>query len=851
MALSAGDRLGPYEILAALGAGGMGEVYRARDPRVGRDVAIKVSKDQFSERFEREARAVAALNHPNICHLYDVGPNYLVMELVEGESPKGPLPLEEGLRLGRQIAAALEAAHEKGIVHRDLKPGNIKITPDGTVKVLDFGLAKLPPMASSSAGENSPTLTMGATVAGMILGTAAYMSPEQARGKVADKRADIWAFGVVLYELITGHKLFQGEDVTEILASVVKEQPDLSQVPDTVRPLLERCLDKDPRKRLRDIGDMELLLAKPVPPPSREPARTRPVAWIVAGAATVGLAVVSFLYFRESPPEPRPIRFEIRPPEKASFDFFELSPDGRSIAFTGGGLLWLRALDSLEARSFPGSDGAGFPFWSPDSQNIAFFAGGKLKRVAAAGGPPLTICDAPALAGGTWGSKGIILFSTIASINQVPESGGSPTPLVKQDGLVHVMPQFLPDDQHFLETTLGKADESGVFLRSLGGKPPVRLLPDQVPTTYAPAVSGSAGHLMFVRSGTLMAQPFDPRGFRLTGPAFPVVEHIASIFTLGLYSASRDGSLIYVAGQGNEGANAQLVWKDRTGKTIGAFGPPGNYLQFRLAPDEKRLVYMEPSGNDIWALDSVRGIPSRLTFDPAADNLPILSYDGQQVLWPSNRRGSFDLYVKSANGTGEDRLLVKMGTSTGWGTDWSRDGRFILFQRPGEKTGQDLWVAPQSTAGGSAPEPYPYLNTQFDEAEGRFSPDGKWVAYLSNETGLYEVYVQSFPLSGAKFQITNGGAGQVEWSKDGTELFYVGSTGMLVSVPVKLPRTASESFQPGAPHELFRVGTGGAPPVRAFGVSRDGRRFLVSGDSGAGKSTPMTVVLNWQSGLRQ
>ena len=856
MPLAGGERLGPYEILGKIGAGGMGEVYRARDTRVGRDVAIKVSKDEFSERFEREARAVAALSHANICHLYDVGPNYLVMELVEGESPKGPLPLDDALKIARQIADALEAAHEKGIVHRDLKPGNIKITPDGVAKVLDFGLAKLPPADSnlSSGGEHSPTMTMGATLPGVILGTAAYMSPEQARGKVADKRADIWAFGVVLYELLTGRRPFHGEDVTEILASVVKERPDFSKIPAKARPLLERCLEKDPKKRLRDIGDMDLLLASQAPA-ARAAVVRGSVPWVVAGAAVLALAALSFLYLRSNGAERHAMRFEIRPPDKVSFEFPQISPDGRAIAFTGSGRLWIRAMDSLEARSVPGTDGAtGIVTWSADSQNLAFWTGGWLKRVAASGGPPVAISDLPNAGGASWGPNGVILISNVTGIEQVSEAGGAATPITKPDGNIHVAPQFLPDGKHFLEVVVsGKPEEGGIYVASLDGKPAVRLLPDQSYATYAPGNSGSAGHLLFLRSGTLMAQAFDPGGLRLTGAVFPVAEHVANYLALGLFSISSTGILTYLSGSDVQ-TEAQVVWKNRMGAVTGNFGPTGGYSGFRLSPDNKRIVYQDAPGTDVWVLDSLRGVPSRLTFDTGQDNFPMWSPDGTRVLWASNRRGSYDLYAKAANGTGEDQLLVKMGTPTGWATDWSRDGRFILYQKPGEKTGQDLWIAPQGTAPGSAgSEPYAFLATQFDERDGRFSPDGKWIAYVSNETGLNEIYVQSFPLSGAKFQVSNGGGTQPQWGSDGangTELFYLASDRMLTAVPVKFPRSAGESFELGASKPLFPVSVAGGPIERDYQVSRDGQFFLVWGNPGSGTAPPLTVVLNWQAGLK-
>jgi hypothetical protein len=485
--LNPGTRLGPYEILALIGAGGMGEVYKAHDPRLGRDVAIKVSAAQFTDRFEREARAVAALNHSNICTLHDVGPNYLVMEYVEGESPKGPLPLDEALRIARQIADALGAAHEKGIVHRDLKPGNIKIKPDGIVKVLDFGLAKQTSVAFEGNASNSPTLSLAATQAGMILGTAAYMAPEQARGKPADKRADIWAFGVVLYEMLTGETLFRGEDLTEILASVVKDQPTLSNVPPQVRRLLKKCLEKDPQKRLRDIGDAWELLE----PSSAEPAapaaatQSRRGVWalaVVAGVLALALAALAFVHFWETPTPEQRLRYTIPLPlENAELlpqTFrFAISPNGRYVAITltanGRRQLWLREMDAVDARPMPTTDDASSPFWSPDSRWIGFFAAGQLRKISVGGGPAQTICEEAAGAGGTWNRDDVILFSTRERVlRQVPAKANATATDVTHNKLPSAFPVFLPDGRRFLYLVRGSTvpDKSGIYLGSLDGK---------------------------------------------------------------------------------------------------------------------------------------------------------------------------------------------------------------------------------------------------------------------------------------------------------------------------------------------------------------------------------------------
>ena len=556
MALGAGDKLGPYEISAPIGAGGMGEVFRARDTRLGRDVAIKVSNARFSERFEREARAVAALNHPNICTLYDVGPNYLVMELVEGPTlgeriKQGAIPLEESLRIARQVAEALGAAHDKGIVHRDLKPGNVKIKPDGTVKVLDFGLAKVAP---ASAGEpdaaNSPTLTMNATQAGVILGTAGYMSPEQARGKTVDKRADIWAFGVVLYEMLTGRHLFKGEDVGEILAAVIKEEPNLEQVPVSVRRLLRMCLQKDPKKRLHDIADAWLLLedvgAGHVPP--ERFGYGRPLPWVAAAVLGVAALALGFVHFREKPPAAAPVRFQIPMPEKVNLGAgaFTLSPDGRLLVYSAIGSdnarrLFVRALDSLEARPLPGTEGAGLypPFWSPDSKFVGFSVGNKYMKVDVSGGPPQTLCELPGTLGGSaWSGNGVILVgANPGGLWQVPEAGGVPTPVTAVDTArqeqYHARPFFLPDGRHFLYLRLSpNPDYSGIYVGSLDVKPQdqdrKRLLPGRLGVLYASSSDPANGHVLFLREATLMAQSFDARKLALTGQAVPIAEQVGN-----------------------------------------------------------------------------------------------------------------------------------------------------------------------------------------------------------------------------------------------------------------------------------------------------------------------------------
>ena len=543
MSLSPGDHLGPYKILALIGKGGMGEVYRAHDPRVNRDVAIKVSDARFTERFTREARAIGGLNHTNICHLYDVGPDYLVLELVEGPDLRGPLDFDEALPIIKQLIDGIEAAHEKNIIHRDLKPANIKITPEGEVKILDFGLAKAlePPPSADGKPEDSPTLTMGATVAGTILGTAAYMAPEQAKGKAAEKRSDIWSFGVVVYEILTGKRLFQGESTVEILGGVLNKDPDISAAPQRVHKLLRWCLEKDRKQRLASISDARRLLSEEISFAPAARTRRGTVAWIAAAVLAVIALGVSFVHFRESPPEQRSVRFQVAPAEKSNIQNFRLSPDGRFLAFKADDRkLWVRALDSLQANSLPGTDGTSDLFWSPDSRFIGFVAQGKLKKIVASGGPPQILCDAPNARGGTWSRDGIILFAATANSGffRVPEGGGTPVQVTNLGNSISTeskrYPEFLPDGRHFLYAVIGgKTEQTGIYAGSLDGKPSVRLLPDRSNAIYAAAFfSGrgapgrrpdQSGYLLFRRGETLMAQLFDLAQLRMSGDSFPVV----------------------------------------------------------------------------------------------------------------------------------------------------------------------------------------------------------------------------------------------------------------------------------------------------------------------------------------
>ena len=891
MPLSPGVRLGPYEILDAIGAGGMGEVYRAKDTRLDRTVAIKIlpahlSSDPLSkQRFEREAKTISSLNHPHICVLYDVGSqdgvDYLVMECFEGETlvkrlEKGALPLEQVLKYGMQIADALDKAHRNGVVHRDLKPGNIMLTSTGA-KLLDFGLAKPTAPLSSAVTLTAATRNSPVTVQGTIVGTFQYMSPEQIEGKELDGRSDIFSLGAVLYEMVTGQRAFQGKSQLSVASAILEKEPEpISNVKPMTPPALDhairRALAKEVERRWQSAADLAGELqwiaeagsqaGVPAPLVSHRKVRER-LAWSVAAVLAVCLAPVAFLYLREKPPAPpAPVRFQIPPPEKSGIEYFKLSPDGRLLAFTTDRRLWIRSLDTLQALPLLGTEGASKMFWSSDSQFIAFFAQGKLKKIAVSGGPAQILCNAPEANGGTWNRDGVIVFplSLTSGLFQVSAGGGAPVPLAKLGASAPVVqqisPEFLPDGRHFLYSGSGIQGERGIYAGSLDGTPAIRILPELSNASYVQAAGapGQDGYLLFRRGEALMAQRFNPTRLSLSGDASLIAEKVGGSVLWAAFSVSENGTLVY-APPGAGTSAVQLVWWDRVGKQVGPFAPPGTYDDFRLAPDQRRIVFANSSsGNrDVWILDSVRGVTSRLTFDPAVDDPPMWSPDGLRVVWASNRSGAFDLYVKSANGTGPEELLVRMGAPAGWPEDWSRDGRFIIYEIPGTKTGQDLWIAPQPVQGESGDrKPFPYLQTEFDERHGRFSLDGRWVAYSSNESGRDEVYVQSFPVPGAKFPISAGGGMEPQWRKDGTELFYISEDRTLMAVPVKLASSASEPLQVGQAKPLFSVPVVDTFIVgRSYEVSNDGQRFLLRAP-GSGETAPsLTVVLNWQTQLKE
>jgi len=868
VSFSPGTHLGPYRLESVLGRGGMGEVWKARDTRLDRIVAIKVAKQQFAERFEREARAVAALNHPNIGTLHDVGPNFLVMEYVEGERPKGPLPVEEALKIGRQVADALEAAHKKGIVHRDLKPANIKIKADGTVKVLDFGLAK---RSGEGTDLGSPP-SEAATQEGMILGTAAYMAPEQARGQSVDKRADIWAFGVVLYELLTGERLFQGGDAASILASVVKDVPDWSRVPRNVRRLLQACLQKDPNQRLRDIGDAWQLLDDPGVLSIPSPVKRRWLWPSAAAALAIALGLVWLVYFREPSPAVQPVQFQIPPPEKTTIPPgapFAVSPDGRHLAFAaldeGKMNLWIRSLDSLETRALPGSEMSGTPppvFWSPDSRYLVFQDQDKLKKIDIEGGPAQTLCDVTAfIVGGSWNrDNAIILGNSFGGGNggglmRTAATGGMCSPLTKVDASrgegFHSFPAFLPDGRHFVYSRCNSPVCSGIYVGSLDAKPAEQSTRQLVATpsgaAYVPRSRSSPGRLLFMRGGTLVAQRFDDRRLELAGDAVPVAEQVGVFLNYALFSVSDNGVLVYRSGASQ--TVSQLTWLDRQGQRLGIVGEPDAYSEVTVSPDGTRAV--EARGDsDLWLTDLAHGVSTRFTFGPGHAQNAVWSPDGTRIIFASDRDGGvFNLYQKLASGAKPEELLLKTPDNK-FPSSWSRDGRFLLFTAEDRKTGTDLWVLTLDAHGAPATEPKPLLRTEFQEQNGRFSPDSRWVAYASNESGHYEIYVRAFSPAaggfsdGGKWMVSRGANDDYSfWASGGKELVYLASDNKLTTVPI----TTSPSFQPGEPKPLFQW-----PAFNDGYVEFNGKgRMLVPMPVGPSTPAPFTVVLNWPALLKR
>lgn len=865
MELKPGEKLGPYEIISRIGKGGMGEVWSAHDARLNRQIAIKISAQQFTDRFEREARVIAALNHSNICTLFDIGPDYIVMELVEGPTlaercARGPIPLDEALDIARQIAGALEAAHEKGIVHRDLKPANIKIRPDGSVKVLDFGLAKV--SEPEEVTPDFPTASM--TVPGTVMGTLGYMPPEQISGDKVDKRADIWAFGVILYEMVTGNRLFQGRTISETVAAVIGDEPVWEPVPVTTRRLLRRCLEKDPKRRLRDIGDaMPLVETGLVAPHAQSHSRFARSGWIAAGLSMLVSAALAFIYFRGNATEQPLLRLNMTPPETTHFPgsngmTLAVSPDGGQVVFSavssdGRKQLWLRRLNSSQAQLLAGTDDAMFPFWSQDSKSFGFFSGGKLRKMEISGGPATALADAPNARGGTWNQDGVIVFApTPYELQQIPAAGGSPRAFerVGSKSTARRYPWFLPDGRHFLYLYGSAGNDFAVRIGSLNPSEHDRTLPGTVDSLAVYAQD----HLLFVRGGTLLAAPFDTKRLALTGEATPVGEHVqvrGLVSGAAKLSASGNGVLVF-----RTDSTLGLTWLDRAGRPLGTVGEPamrGEWNELngvRFSPDH-RNVAVEASdstgGNpDIWLYDVSRGLRTRFTSDSAEDGVPVWSPDGRTIVFHSGRTGHFELYRKPADGSQKEELLYA-DSHQKFPCSFSPDGKLLAYQSLDANSGFDIWILPDPLAPRGAAKPYPFLQTEFNEQDPQFAPDGHWIAYVSNESGRNEVYVAPFPgPGGGKWQISTAGGTQPRWQQDGKELFYVAQDSRLT-----VARLTEKGGAIGVENveRLFGPLTS-AGTSAGYDVSADGQRFLAllppEGETGG----PLTVVENWTAGLK-
>jgi eukaryotic-like serine/threonine-protein kinase len=946
MTLTIGSRIGPYEILEFCAAGGMGEVYRARDTRLNRDVALKVlpstclHNPERIARFRREAQLLAALNHPNIAAIHGFeetpGISALVMEFVEGPTldqviagaSAGPLGsgtrtrglgVDEAIGIARQIAEALEAAHEQGIVHRDLKPANVKVRPDGTVKVLDFGLARAldavtsgRPLAPAPSIENSPTLTSpaqlsgaveDATAAGMILGTAAYMSPEQARGKPADKRADIWAFGVVLYEMVTGRQLFRGDSVTDVLAAVVKDTPDLTDVPAPVRRLVEKCLEKDPRKRLRDITGAALLLEESPsasPPSGRNTSRLSPRSALAAAAALVLIAAAIQLtgVLRGSDPAaPLAVEFAVDAPAGTSFAGVQtgvaVSPDGRQVVFRAAQegsppMLWLRQLGSLDAQTLAGTEGAAAVAWSPDGRSLVFMADKKLKRLDLGAGAPVTLADIPRAdpnLAPSWSRNGVILLGCPWGLDTVPAAGGAVTTVRAVDAsageAAYGVPQFLPDGDRFLYLVSSTdAKRRGVYLSSLSN-PSERTLLLNTPfkATYVPPRRGGSGYILWLANQALQARAFDAERGQWAGDPVPIADGIAvidsAVSPVAAYWASDSGMLVYSAGPalttvvdptGDRTAtkpagwqwNRKLAWYGKDGTAQGEAAPEGPMNAIAMSPDGSRVAItrLNVSGTErrgaIWVWDFTRNMESRVTFGQKTDENPAWSPDGRQIAFSSNRDGAFyQIYRQDASGAGDAERLTHVEKHTD-PLDWSPDGRYLVYRERNKGTGWDLMLLPLS----GDRTPIPLLQSPHSDSDARFSPDGRWLAYHSGLNGQsLEVFVQAFSadgqigLTGSRLQVSNGGAAPM-WVAGGRGLYYTrvvqqAWTRDLMAVALTFAPLAAE-----APRRLLTADL--ADGIHTKAATADGSRVLLVLDPQDATHTPaprLTVVTDWQARL--
>ena len=885
-----GQKLGPYEVLEKLGEGGMGEVYRARDTRLDRTVAIKVlssqlaADPQFRQRFDREARAISALEHPHICSLYDVGEQipstsavhdpsagpaqpiaFLVMQYLEGGTladrlVTGALPLDQALEYAIQIASALDKAHRAGIVHRDLKPGNIMLTKAG-VKLLDFGLAKAAAPIANAGLSMLPTTPPGLTAQGSIVGTLQYMSPEQLEGRETDARTDVFAFGAVLYEMVTGKRAFEGRSQASLISAIMSAQPAAVSslqplAPTALDHIVDRCLAKDVDERWQSAHDLKLQLtwiaegksSAPVPSTTVAPRARERVAWVIAALALVGaVAMAGVFAWQRGRDVPVPASaFAVLPPDGARFtaDLIgqAISPDGRRIVFNAATLndpprLWLRALDSLTPRLLEGTEGAVAPFWSPDSRSIAFFADGKLKRLDLDGSLPQSLADAPFGLGGSWGQNGTIVFTpNLANpVYRIPAGGGTAVAVTRFDQrkgeFLHGSPSFLPDGNHFL--FFAASLEPGIYIGSLESQEITHVLRSETNAVYAPP-----GNLLFVRGSTLMAQPFDAERLTVSGNPSRVIERVSRFINSMGVSTSANGTLLI---RPAAAVQSELVWFNRLGARVGVAAPPGEYVMFALSPDESQIAFdrgdLSGQSPDVWLLDLRRGGTSRLTTNQGLDNVPIWSADGRTVAYASDHGSGLDIYQRPANQSASEQVLQKLDApAIMFPADWSPDGRYLTYYRTDPKRRNDVWVLPLF----GDRKPFALIQTEFNEWQAQFSPDGKWIAYVSDESGSSQVYVQAFPTQSGKVPISTAGGTQPRWRRNGKEMFYLAPDRKLMAVTV----TAGTTFEVGTPRPLFQTTLDPTAFRQTYEASADGNRFLLNAiiESAA---QPLTVVLNW------
>jgi eukaryotic-like serine/threonine-protein kinase len=885
MALVAGTKLGPYEILSALGAGGMGEVYRSRDTRLDRIVAIKVlpahlaDRAELRERFDREAKTIASLNHPHICTLYDTGHqddiDFLVMEYLEGETlaqrlQKGPLPIQLVLQYAVEISDALDKAHRKGVTHRDLKPGNIMLTKAGT-KLLDFGLAKLTQGAAPATPLSQlPTLAEGVTAQGMILGTLQHMAPEQVEGKTdqIDARTDIFAFGALVYEMATGRKAFEGASQASLIAKILEtDPPPMSSLQPLAPPALERlvktCLAKDPDDRWQTARDLSRELkwasesgdnkggASVVAPTKGTTPRPR-LALLVLGALVVILALGAAWWRNSKPSEPM---MYFRGPMSFSARDMAVAPNGHTVAATGykesarKSVIWIYEVGSQDAKPLAGTEGASFPFWSPDGKFLAFFAEGKLKKLDLDGGPVQTLCDAPTGRGGTWNKDGVILFTPSGQLGgglyRITASGGTPTlvsaPDESQGEQSHRWPVFLPDGKHYLYMAYAArlhSDADAIYVGSLDSKEKRFVTKSSANAAYA-----APGYLLYYRDNFLYAQRFDPNKFELAGAPVPILGEIVSRKTIGQGSFAASDSGLLVAQTSSQVSFSQLTWFDRKGNQVGVVGKPGVLGNVSLSPDGKSVALdntdIESQNTDVWIYQLQGDGTQRVTFDPAIEAKPVWSPDAAQLAFASSRQNLFDLYLKDTSGAREEQLIVHADADE-YPDDWSKDGKYLLYSR-----GPAFWFL-------TFPEmkSVPFLKTSSTLDNGYFSPDGKWVAYASNESGKWEIYVTSFPEARGRWQISSGGGEQPRWRGDGKELFYLSPDDKMMAAPVK----EGANFDAGAPVALFQANPrqpAASSEHEFYDVSRDGQRFLIDTEPKQTDAEPMTIVLNWVAKLNK